>query len=104
MNNLLDWLLGSEDPLRDRRRSPRYPALPNRARMAWQEGGRTRVSTARLLNISGVGALVVADEKPIKGQAVWVRLEEPAPTEWVEARIMHSGSDISTTSPVGSLP
>jgi hypothetical protein len=88
MINFFDWLLGPEEPPRDRRRSPRYPALATRARLAWREEGRTREATARLLNLSHVGALVAADGGPAVGRTAWLRLEGPAPTGWVEATVV----------------
>src|SRR5262249_21910570 len=63
-----------------------YPSVANRACLAWQEGTRTRESRATLINVSSVGAFVIADEMPAKNRAVWVRLEGPTPSDWVEAR------------------
>ena len=88
MKRLLNWLLGRPDRSRERRRSPRYPAFSNRAFLLWREGGQTRFSKTRLLNLSGVGTLVVTDRQPAKGLAVWLRVEEPTPTEWVEATVV----------------
>jgi hypothetical protein len=87
MKNFFDWLLGPGDPPGERRRSPRYLAVDNWASLIWREGGRTRMSPARLLNRSSVGAFIVADEVPRPEDAAWLRLEEPAPTAWVKARV-----------------
>jgi hypothetical protein len=35
-----------------------------------------------------MGALVLADEVPAKGQVAWLRLEEPASTGWVKANVV----------------
>jgi hypothetical protein len=87
MKNFFDWLLGAADAAGERRRAQRYSAVDNCASVIWREGERTRVSPARLLNLSSVGAFIVADEVPRPEQAVWLRLEEPAPTAWVKARV-----------------
>jgi hypothetical protein len=87
MKNCFDWLLRVGDPPGERRRSSRYPTVPNWAFLIWREGGRTRTSPARLLNLSSVGGFFVADEVPHQGHAAWLRLEEPAATAWVEARV-----------------
>ena len=41
MKDAFNRLLGPRAPTRDRRRSPRYPAVPNWACLAWHEGGKT---------------------------------------------------------------
>jgi hypothetical protein len=92
MKGFLDWLLGSSGPRRDRRRAPRYPAVPNTAFLAWLEGERTRVCTARLLNISNVGASVLADDIPAEWVPAWMRLEEPTPTGWVKVKVARRDS------------
>jgi hypothetical protein len=92
VKGFFEWLLTADEPTGDRRRSPRYPAVPNRARLAWREGGRTREATARLVNISGVGAFVLGPEMPAAGAAVRIRLEVPAVTDWVEARAIRRAS------------
>jgi PilZ domain len=76
------------DAASDRRRSPRCHTLMNWACLAWSEGGRMRISPAQLLDLSSVGACVLADEVPRDGRAAWLRLEEPAPTEWVKASVV----------------
>jgi hypothetical protein len=88
MKDFFDWLVGAGDPRGERRRSPRYPAVTNWALLSWLEGGRTRMSPARLLNLSSVGAFVLADKVPHQGHTAWLRLEEPAPTAWVKARVV----------------
>jgi hypothetical protein len=72
----------------DRRLSPRYPVVKNRAFLAWRTEAESCETAARLLNISNGGALVLAERQPVRGKAVWIRLGEPVATEWVEARIV----------------
>jgi hypothetical protein len=86
--NIFNYLIVRDVPPRDRRRSPRYPTVENWAFLAWREGGRTRISPARLLNISGVGVFVLAGETPDQGQPAWLRLDEPTVTGWVKANIV----------------
>jgi hypothetical protein len=88
ITNAFDQLLGRDSPAKDRRRSPRYPTVQNWACLAWREGGRTRESTARLLNMSSVGACVLTNDIPVVHETVWLRLEEPTPTQWVEATVV----------------
>jgi hypothetical protein len=88
MRGFFDWLLGEDEPPGERRRSPRYPAVPNRALLMWRDGGRTVVSTARLSDLSSVGTLLFADEVPPRGQLAWIRLEKPSPAAWVKAKVV----------------
>jgi hypothetical protein len=88
MKRFHDRFLGRGDAPVDRRRSPRYPSVANRACLVWQQRGRPRESTATLINLSSVGAYVLSDEMPTRAQSVWVRLEGPTPTEWVVARVV----------------
>ena len=88
MSDFFNRLLGRDDPPRDRRRSPRSPTLTNCACLAWHERGRTHISPARLLNLSRLGAFVLADEVPDQRQSARFRLEEPAPTGWVNATVV----------------
>jgi hypothetical protein len=56
-------------------------------------GGEPAVP-ARIQEINPLGALLVAMVRPPSGQPVWLRLQEPSPTNWVEvkvARITASG-------------
>jgi hypothetical protein len=91
MKNFFNRLSGRVDPPSDRRRSPRYPASPNRVCLAWQDKSWTREMPARLLNVSGEGALVTADEMSDGIRTLWLRLEEPTSTEWFEASVVRRG-------------
>jgi len=91
MKNFFNRLLGQVNLPGNRRRSPRSPARPNRVCLAWQDKFWTREIPARLLDVSGGGALVTADEPFDEIQDVWIRLEEPTPTGWFEARVVRRG-------------
>jgi hypothetical protein len=75
----------------ERRLSPRDPAVANGARLEWWEGDTSRDTAARLVDISEGGALVVADVPPPLAQAVWLRVVDPAPTDWVKATVVRHG-------------
>jgi len=87
MIGLLDWLLHG-DPPGERRRAPRYSTVTNAAFLAWYEEGRTRITPARLRNISTVGIFIVANEVPLEGQGAWFRVDEPMLTAWVKASVV----------------
>lgn len=71
----------------ERRGLARSPAAPNQVRLRWWEGGEFRESTGRILDISRGGASLVVDDPP-HVVPVWVRLEEPTPTDWFEVRVI----------------
>jgi pSer/pThr/pTyr-binding forkhead associated (FHA) protein len=51
---------------------------------AVEESMQSRVSSARLLDISQTGVLVLSEEVPPAGERIWFRLETPQITDWVE--------------------
>jgi hypothetical protein len=63
-------------------------AVRNRAFLSWKIEAESFESSARLINISTRGALVLAEKRPGRGPTVWLRLEVPVATEWVEATIV----------------
>lgn len=71
----------------DRRASPRYPVVQDRALLGWWVGTETRRCPVRLLNISSGGVLIFTRESPKRRQTAWICLEDPA-TEWVEAHVV----------------
>jgi hypothetical protein len=78
-------------PSPDRRRSARHVARKNLACLLWSEG-EIRESAARLIDVSEGGALFLADHRPPLHLTVCCRLEGPAPTDWVTARVVrHRG-------------
>ena len=70
------------------RLSAREPAVANLASLEWCSGIRDRECRARLVDIGRGGASVEADDTPPIGQDVWMRLETPAVTPWVRARVI----------------
>lgn len=72
----------------DRRRTSRHPARDNRARLEWAEGAEFQGTEARIVDISQGGARFVADEAPPADRQVWLRLEMPALTGWVSAKVI----------------
>jgi pSer/pThr/pTyr-binding forkhead associated (FHA) protein len=51
---------------------------------AVEESLQSRVSSARLVDISQTGALVLSEAVPPPGGRIWLRLETPQITDWVE--------------------
>jgi hypothetical protein len=80
-------------PSRDRRRSARLVARKNLACLEWLEGGEILGSAARLADVSEGGALFLADHRPPLHLTVCCRLEGPASTDWVTARVVRHGGE-----------
>src|SRR4051812_24071006 len=76
----------------DRRASFRHKAIANRAWIEWLEWGEQRRSAARLVDISGGGAMLLADQPPPLSQTVWIRIDEPTETDEVQATIVRHGA------------
>jgi len=74
----------------DRRRSPRVPPAEQRLWLGWRKERDFFVIRAELMNISQGGALLLVEEPPLKGQAVWLRLEGPTPIEDVSAVVIET--------------
>jgi hypothetical protein len=78
----------------ERRRIPRRPVADNLAYVEWTEGSEFHVARVRLLDVSNGGARIAANRRiPLNGQ-VWVRLEQPTPTNWVSARVVWVGENL----------
>jgi hypothetical protein len=75
-------------PRADRRAHARQVVVPNRAALDWGSGSTDGGRDARLLDISRGGAGLESRDSPPPGQAVWLRLEAPAPTPWVNATVV----------------
>jgi hypothetical protein len=77
----------------ERRVAPRCDAVENRSRLEIAvPDGRRRID-ARLVNISRGGALVFAENSPWFESPVWLRVESPVKTDWVETLVVRRGQD-----------
>jgi hypothetical protein len=73
----------------DRRLMPRHEAAGHPVWLGWWRGKEAYFSNpARLLNLSRGGALLLVKDPPPEGQAVWLCVGEPEPTDCVEARVL----------------
>jgi hypothetical protein len=83
----------SQAGVMNRRACGRQPAQKNRIWLEWSEGVEARTSSGRLVDIGEGGALIESGEPPPPGQTVWVRLVEPATTDWVRAVVVRREGD-----------
>jgi PilZ domain len=90
-DNPKGWPRVSNPP--ERRSSPRCAAVKNQSRLEFAVPAGRRRTDARLVNISRDGALVVAENPPPDEAPVWLRVESPVRTDWVEAMIVRIGQD-----------
>lgn len=72
----------------DRRTSRRFPAVQNLATLEWTDGLSNRTSRARVINVSQGGALLEGSLDVKGDEILWLRLDEPATTGWVGARVV----------------
>ena len=77
----------------NRRKSVCYASIANRSWLAWRpggEGGESPQVPARLLDISQSGASILIEEGLPLGpeDPAWIRMESPAPSDWVEVRLV----------------
>jgi PilZ domain len=69
----------------ERRQSLREKAIENEATLnIGMDGGRRRVS-ARIIDISPKGALIRVIQKLPLDMPLWLRVEKPVKTDWIEA-------------------
>src|SRR5205814_1300295 len=73
----------------DRRTSPRQPAVENSLCVEWWEGAKLCQTWGRLLDVGCGGASLAAPCPLPAGRPIWVRLEEPAETDWAMATVVH---------------
>jgi PilZ domain len=78
----------------DRRRTARQEANGKTGTLEWSEGSRPRETGFRLLDFSQGGVRLAAESSPPAGHQVWIRLEEPAPTGWVSAKVIRVGESL----------
>lgn len=83
-------------PHDERRQSPRYRLRDARALLSWDEGAEHVACEADVLNISGGGVAVLAQQAPPVGISVRLQFEcKPAAMEVVEARSLAIAVDPS---------
>jgi hypothetical protein len=73
---------------RDRRVEPRYEVTEDRLWIEWREADNFYGRSARLVNVSRHGAMVVASVPLRAGQKLRLYLEEPAPQDAVFATVV----------------
>lgn len=72
----------------NRRQFERYASAEDQAWIGWWEGRIYRKSPATLLDISQGGAKLVAESSPPRRATIWICLDGPMRTEWVEAEAL----------------
>jgi hypothetical protein len=77
-------------PSQERRSTPRYLPVVEKARVGWWEGGQFRSEPARLHNIGHGGAALRFDEDVLCTTSVWMCVVGNSPTEWVPANLASS--------------
>jgi hypothetical protein len=78
----------SRTSLRQRRREPRLQPVEDRIWMQWWQDGELLGRSARLINISRHGAMIISSALTRSGQIVRIYLEEPAPQIGVAATVL----------------
>lgn len=77
----------------NRRRSARQAAVKNRAPVAWGEGANLTQFDATVLDISHSGNLMlVSGRLRYLPPTVWIRLDSPKVTEWVQATVVRTST------------
>src|SRR5579871_6023635 len=79
---------GGASTATNRRQFERYTTAEDQAWLGWWEGRIYRKSPATLLNISQGGVKVIAEVPPPRRSTVWICLDGPRRTEWVEAEVL----------------
>jgi hypothetical protein len=82
--NLLRSARPSKGRFRERRKAPRFPVVENRGCLSWWDGDDCIVVPTRMENLSALGALLLLETPPPVGQPLWLRMEEPIATGWIE--------------------
>lgn len=72
----------------DRRLHERHTTAEDQAWLGWWEGRVYRKSPSTLLDISHGGAKLIAEFAPPRRSTVWICLDGPRRTEWVEAEAL----------------
>jgi len=77
----------------ERRVAPRCEAVKNQSRLEFPVPDGSGRIEVRLVNISRDGALIVTENPPPDGAPMWLRIESPVRTDWVEAIIVRVGQN-----------
>ena len=75
----------------DRRASPRYSTADNQTYVRLIARFGTRISKARLINISHYGALILTDDVVALNQPLEVRLDDAPEIGWIKAEAVRYG-------------
>jgi hypothetical protein len=78
----------------DRRHFSRFPALGNRTCLEWWEGTERHKAVGNLLNVSRGGALIETEAMLPDSHPLWMRIEEPAHSGWIGARLVRRQTDL----------
>ena len=87
----LGHLWGRSKPARsgrdDRRSAVRHPAVENEARLSWWVESECVERACRIQNIGLLGASIAVAEHPPGDHPLWLRLNAPIQTGWIEASL-----------------
>jgi hypothetical protein len=86
----------------DCRKTYRYPAVGNEARLGWWSGENFREMSARLEDISQGGVSIVAEAQPPTAE-VYLRLVRPTETDWALMRVIRIVAISDGTFRVGAV-
>jgi len=75
----------------ERRGAGRGAAVENQASLTVGRGERVRRDNARIKNIGPKGALIQVPEELPLHEPLWLRLERPVKTDWIEATPVRFG-------------
>jgi hypothetical protein len=79
---------------RERRKSPRLPAVDNVILLSWPSPGGTLRMKGRMLDASETGVLIRSDVLPPLGQGLDLRMDRPVRTDWYAARVVRHGNGL----------
>ena len=75
------------DIAKDRRSAPRVVAQANSARVRRRAPGHDGEFSARVVDISRTGALIACDDTAPSYVPLWLRLSQPASSDWVSGSV-----------------
>lgn len=71
----------------DRRSAIRHPAVENQAHLSWWVDGECVEVPCRIQNIGLLGASIASADQPPGDTPLWLRLEAPTQTSWIEVSL-----------------